>query len=67
MCNFTTKPIQIYTNCFFIIIKGSIRFGSYCYNIGAETKTFDDAKQACSVDAANLVDVGDRYIFICFI
>nr|XP_019942865.1 PREDICTED: macrophage mannose receptor 1 [Paralichthys olivaceus] len=40
---------------------GSIRFGSYCYNIGAETKTFDDAKQTCSESGAHLVDVGDRY------
>uniref|UniRef100_A0A669CF10 Macrophage mannose receptor 1 n=2 Tax=Oreochromis niloticus TaxID=8128 RepID=A0A669CF10_ORENI len=40
---------------------GSIRFGSYCYNIGAEKKTFEEAKQACSGAGANLVDVSDRY------
>lgn len=40
---------------------GSFRFGSHCYNIGAETKTFDDAKQACSQAGAYLVDVADRY------
>ncbi|XP_034428557.1 macrophage mannose receptor 1 isoform X2 [Hippoglossus hippoglossus] len=40
---------------------GSIRFDSYCYNVGAETKTFDDAKQTCSEAGAHLVDVGDRY------
>uniref|UniRef100_A0A8D3BXW4 Mannose receptor C-type 1 n=1 Tax=Scophthalmus maximus TaxID=52904 RepID=A0A8D3BXW4_SCOMX len=40
---------------------GSIRFGSYCYNVGAETKTFDEATQACSVVGANLIDVADRY------
>ncbi|XP_071381660.1 macrophage mannose receptor 1 [Centroberyx affinis] len=40
---------------------GSIRFGSYCYNIGAETKTFDEAKQACTAAGSNLVDVADRY------
>ncbi|XP_041817070.1 macrophage mannose receptor 1 [Chelmon rostratus] len=40
---------------------GSIRFGSYCYNIGSETKTFDDAKRACSEAGGNLVDVADRY------
>ncbi|XP_028288347.1 macrophage mannose receptor 1 [Parambassis ranga] len=40
---------------------GSIRFGSYCYNIGTETKTFDEAKKACSANSANLVDVADRY------
>ncbi|XP_058500083.1 macrophage mannose receptor 1 [Solea solea] len=40
---------------------GSIRFGSYCYNIGAEAKTFADATQACSENGAFLVDVPDRY------
>uniref|UniRef100_A0A667Y143 Mannose receptor C-type 1 n=1 Tax=Myripristis murdjan TaxID=586833 RepID=A0A667Y143_9TELE len=40
---------------------GSVRFGSYCYNIGAETKTFDEAKQACRDASSNLVDVADRY------
>ncbi|XP_073344522.1 macrophage mannose receptor 1 [Pagrus major] len=40
---------------------GSIRFGSYCYNIGSEKKTFDDAKQACGEAGGNLVDVVDRY------
>ncbi|XP_070709201.1 macrophage mannose receptor 1 [Pempheris klunzingeri] len=40
---------------------GSMRFGSYCYKIGPETKTFDEAKRACSEDGANLVDVADRY------
>ncbi|KAM7369802.1 hypothetical protein PAMP_011093 [Pampus punctatissimus] len=40
---------------------GSIRFGSYCYNIGAETKIFDEAKQICLQSGGNLVDVADRY------
>ncbi|XP_061614123.1 macrophage mannose receptor 1 isoform X1 [Phyllopteryx taeniolatus] len=40
---------------------GSLRYGSYCYTIGAEKKTFDEAKQACSQDGGNLVDVADRY------
>ncbi|XP_030611904.1 macrophage mannose receptor 1 [Archocentrus centrarchus] len=40
---------------------GSIRFASYCYNIGAEKKTFEEAKRACSEAGANLVDVADRY------
>uniref|UniRef100_A0AAQ5X7Y7 Macrophage mannose receptor 1 n=1 Tax=Amphiprion ocellaris TaxID=80972 RepID=A0AAQ5X7Y7_AMPOC len=44
-----------------LVFKGSFRFGSYCYNIGAETKTFDDAKQACSGAGGKLVDVADRY------
>ncbi|XP_037550261.1 macrophage mannose receptor 1 [Nematolebias whitei] len=40
---------------------GFARFGSYCYKIGAETKTFEEAKRACSEVGANLVDVADRY------
>uniref|UniRef100_G3NJ53 Macrophage mannose receptor 1 n=1 Tax=Gasterosteus aculeatus aculeatus TaxID=481459 RepID=G3NJ53_GASAC len=40
---------------------GSIRFGSYCYNVGSETKTSDEAKRACSAAGAHLVDVADRY------
>ncbi|XP_022067987.1 macrophage mannose receptor 1 [Acanthochromis polyacanthus] len=40
---------------------GSFRFGSYCYNIGTETKTFNDAKQTCSAAGGKLVDVADRY------
>uniref|UniRef100_A0A673BHE3 Macrophage mannose receptor 1 n=1 Tax=Sphaeramia orbicularis TaxID=375764 RepID=A0A673BHE3_9TELE len=41
--------------------RGSVRFGSLCYSIGAETKTFEDAKSACSQDGAHLLDVSDRY------
>ncbi|XP_033841443.2 macrophage mannose receptor 1 [Periophthalmus magnuspinnatus] len=40
---------------------GSVRYGPYCYKIGAETKTFEDAKTACSQEGSALVDVGDRY------
>ncbi|XP_041824858.1 macrophage mannose receptor 1 [Melanotaenia boesemani] len=40
---------------------GSKRFGSYCYNIGDVTKTFEEAEQACSEAGGNLVDVADRY------
>ncbi|XP_034003884.1 macrophage mannose receptor 1 [Trematomus bernacchii] len=40
---------------------GSIRFGSYCYNIGSESKTFDEAQRACSETGAHMVDVTDRY------
>ncbi|KAL4001160.1 hepatocyte growth factor activator [Sarotherodon galilaeus] len=49
-------------DCVLIQGKGSIRFGSYCYNIGAEKKTFEEAKQACSGAGANLVDVSDSTI-----
>ncbi|XP_056155303.1 macrophage mannose receptor 1 [Lampris incognitus] len=40
---------------------GWVRFGLHCYNIGAETKTFDEAKQKCGNAGSNLVDVTDRY------
>ena len=58
---------QIYIHCVCVLVavnQGSIRFDSYCYNVGAETKTFDDAKRTCSEAGAHLVDVGDRYSFI---
>uniref|UniRef100_A0A673W8U7 Mannose receptor C-type 1 n=1 Tax=Salmo trutta TaxID=8032 RepID=A0A673W8U7_SALTR len=40
---------------------GWIRYGSYCYNIGSETKTFDEAKQTCQQSDSILVEVADRY------
>ncbi|XP_051944921.1 macrophage mannose receptor 1-like [Xyrauchen texanus] len=40
---------------------GWSRYGSYCYNIAMETKTFDEAKQICEQTGANLVDVSNRY------
>ncbi|KAM4606060.1 macrophage mannose receptor 1 [Polymixia lowei] len=40
---------------------GWVRFGSHCYNIGAETKTFDEAKRTCGEAGSTLVDVADRY------
>lgn len=40
---------------------GSIWYGRYCYKIGAETKSFEEAKTACSQDGSWLIDVGDRY------
>ncbi|XP_034562096.1 macrophage mannose receptor 1 [Notolabrus celidotus] len=40
---------------------GSIRYGSYCYKAGSETKTFEEAKRACSETGSFLVDIADRY------
>ncbi|XP_032407990.1 macrophage mannose receptor 1 isoform X1 [Xiphophorus hellerii] len=40
---------------------GTTRFGSFCYEIGRETKTFAEAMQACSKGGSNLVDIADRY------
>ncbi|MFT7812315.1 macrophage mannose receptor 1-like [Arapaima gigas] len=40
---------------------GWTRHGSYCYHIAPETKTFEEAKQACQSTDAHLVDVSDRY------
>ncbi|XP_062297513.1 macrophage mannose receptor 1 [Scomber scombrus] len=40
---------------------GSFRFDSHCYSIGAEKKTFDEAKEACSQAGGYLVDVSGRY------
>lgn len=62
-CNYITKSLSDLVSqllFFFYYFKGSIRFDSYCYNIGSEKKTFDDAKRACSEAGAYLVDVADR-------
>ncbi|XP_030635018.1 macrophage mannose receptor 1 [Chanos chanos] len=40
---------------------GWIRYSWYCYNIGVEIKTFDEAKQACEESQAMLVNVAHRY------
>ncbi|XP_067107531.1 macrophage mannose receptor 1 [Osmerus mordax] len=40
---------------------GWIRFGIYCYNIGSETKTFEEAKTICQKSDSNLVHVDNRY------
>ncbi|XP_010904068.2 macrophage mannose receptor 1 [Esox lucius] len=40
---------------------GWIRYGSYCYKIGSESKTFDEASQTCQQSASNLMNVADRY------
>ncbi|CAL8313738.1 unnamed protein product [Merluccius merluccius] len=40
---------------------GWTRFRWYCYRIGAQTKTFDQAKTACKESGGALVDIRDRY------
>uniref|UniRef100_A0A8C9W2K6 Mannose receptor C-type 1 n=1 Tax=Scleropages formosus TaxID=113540 RepID=A0A8C9W2K6_SCLFO len=40
---------------------GWTRFGSYCYYVGSEAKTFDEAKQTCQSSSSYLVDVTSRY------
>ncbi|XP_061094630.1 macrophage mannose receptor 1-like isoform X1 [Conger conger] len=40
---------------------GWVRYESYCYFIGAETKTFDEAVQTCQGSESYLVDVSSRY------
>ncbi|TNN55461.1 Macrophage mannose receptor 1 [Liparis tanakae] len=39
---------------------GWIRYGSYCYFIGTQTKTFDEAKNDCRTLDSNLADVSNR-------
>ncbi|XP_056439582.1 macrophage mannose receptor 1 [Gadus chalcogrammus] len=41
--------------------RGWTQFRWYCYQIGAQTKTFEDAKKVCKESGGNLVDVQDRY------
>lgn len=40
---------------------GWVRYSSFCYFIGSETKSFEDAKNTCISKLARLVDVEDRY------
>ncbi|KAJ8419188.1 hypothetical protein AAFF_G00006870 [Aldrovandia affinis] len=40
---------------------GWVRYGSYCYYIGSETKTFNEAKETCKSSSSYLVDVSSRY------
>ncbi|TRY97664.1 hypothetical protein DNTS_035477 [Danionella cerebrum] len=39
---------------------GWSRYGYYCYTAGSETKTFDEAKQACKKAESHLVDISSR-------
>lgn len=41
--------------CF--ILQGWKRHGSYCYFVGTETKTFDEAKDDCKTSGSYLADV----------
>ncbi|KAG9348011.1 hypothetical protein JZ751_004030 [Albula glossodonta] len=40
---------------------GWMRYQSFCYYIGSETKTFDEAVQTCQGSSSHLVDVSSRY------
>uniref|UniRef100_A0A8C3ALH3 Mannose receptor, C type 1b n=1 Tax=Cyclopterus lumpus TaxID=8103 RepID=A0A8C3ALH3_CYCLU len=40
--------------------EGWIRYGSYCYFIGIQAKTFDEAKDDCKSSDSNLADVSNR-------
>ncbi|ROL48296.1 Macrophage mannose receptor 1 [Anabarilius grahami] len=40
---------------------GWVRYGSHCYNIAIESKTFNVAKLQCEQTGARLVDVANRY------
>lgn len=45
-------------------VKGWKRYGSYCYFIGTEKKTFEEAKEDCERSKSYLTDVSTRYISI---
>lgn len=49
---------------FIFLEKGWKRYGSYCYFIGTESKTFGDAKEDCKRSNSYLADVSNRYIYI---
>lgn len=42
-------------------LQGWRRHGSYCYFIGTETKTFDEAKDHCKNSESYLADVSNGY------
>uniref|UniRef100_A0A4W4DQ84 Mannose receptor, C type 1b n=1 Tax=Electrophorus electricus TaxID=8005 RepID=A0A4W4DQ84_ELEEL len=39
---------------------GWIRYGSYCYTAGSESKTFEESKQMCEETGSYLVDITNR-------
>lgn len=41
------------------IFKGWKRHGSFCYFVGTETKTFDEAKEDCKASGSYLADVSN--------
>uniref|UniRef100_A0A4W4DQA3 Mannose receptor, C type 1b n=1 Tax=Electrophorus electricus TaxID=8005 RepID=A0A4W4DQA3_ELEEL len=42
------------------LFKGWIRYGSYCYTAGSESKTFEESKQMCEETGSYLVDITNR-------
>uniref|UniRef100_A0A3B3RNL2 C-type lectin domain-containing protein n=1 Tax=Paramormyrops kingsleyae TaxID=1676925 RepID=A0A3B3RNL2_9TELE len=42
-------------------IKGWTRHGSFCYQIGSEEKTFEDANQDCLRKDSHLINVANRF------
>ncbi|XP_023649166.1 macrophage mannose receptor 1 [Paramormyrops kingsleyae] len=40
---------------------GWTRYGAYCYYVGSEKKTFDEAKEMCQSSNSYLIDVISRY------
>ncbi|XP_016338293.1 macrophage mannose receptor 1-like [Sinocyclocheilus anshuiensis] len=42
-------------------LAGWVRYGSYCYIIAMESKSFNEAKLKCEQTGARLVDVANRY------
>lgn len=55
-----TRHLCAFLLLLLLFFKGSTRFGSFCYDIGSEAKTFNEAKQACSGAGGYLVDVTNR-------
>lgn len=45
--------------CFFLIFQGWKKHGSYCYFVGTETKTFDEANNHCKSSESYLADVSN--------
>uniref|UniRef100_A0A8B9GUK3 Mannose receptor, C type 1b n=1 Tax=Astyanax mexicanus TaxID=7994 RepID=A0A8B9GUK3_ASTMX len=44
----------------FYFFKGWVRYGSYCYLLGSNTKTFGEAKKMCETTGSYLADITNR-------
>lgn len=54
--------ISVLLSARFPTIQGWKRHASYCYFVGSETKTFDEAKKDCKTSGSYLADVSNGYV-----
>lgn len=58
-----SRPVFLQHNLYLSFYSDSLqgwkRHGSYCYFVGSETKTFDEAKDECKSSDSYLADVSN--------